>query len=105
MANSELACVYAALILADDGVEVTVSECEWGGRHCRAWHHMLGWEPALEEAASSTGTTPQCCCEGVERRPAAAAATASGTLLTPFAPARSANPCLPAALRLTTSPP
>lgn len=25
MSNSELACTYAALILADDGVEITVS--------------------------------------------------------------------------------
>jgi hypothetical protein len=28
MSNSELACVYAALILSDDGVEVTVSSLD-----------------------------------------------------------------------------
>ena len=36
MSKSELACVYAALILHDDGVEITVSGSRGLGR---AWQH------------------------------------------------------------------
>ena len=107
MANSELACVYAALILADDGVEVTVSGGQ-GGRSLAWWRHHM-----LVGAAGSSSDQQQHVRHRLQQRGESrsaarewsAAAAFAACIRTPDA-ARCCLPVPPArTLRLTTSPP